>query len=236
ASPVWPGADLDHHPVKECVCVIKRPQRSTFLNDEGDPDIYNPFVLETPASPHQVMAGTIIAATLLTGLNSDLPGQVVAQVSEPVYDTVTGQTLLIPQGARLIGRYDSLVAYGQSRALLVWTRIVMPDGSSIRIDNLPALDVRGYAGLKDKVDHHAWRLMQGVALSTVLSVGAELARDEDDDIARAITDGVQGGINDAGQQIVRRQLNVQPTLTIRPGWRLRIIANKDIILRPYQGG
>jgi type IV secretion system protein VirB10 len=106
------------------------------------------------------MAGTVIPATLLTGVNSDLLGQVIAQVTRPVYDTVTGETALVPQGARLIGRYDSVIAFGQSRALLVWSRIVMPDGSSIRIDNLAGVDAHGYAGLEDKVDHHFWRSCQ----------------------------------------------------------------------------
>ncbi len=210
-------------------------RKEAFAAREQDDAIYNPYQLQTPASPHQIMAGTIIPATLLTGVNSDLPGQVIAQVSEPVYDTVTGQTLLLPQGARVIGRYDSVIAYGQSRALLIWSRIIMPDGSSIQIDNLPGVDARGFAGLSDRVDHHSWRLARGIALSTLLSVGTELADDDDDRVSRAIRDAVQDGANQAGQKIVQRQLGVQPTLTIRPGWRLGIIVNKDIILRPYQG-
>src|SRR5690606_11097884 len=126
-------------------------------------------------SPYQVMAGSVIAASLVTGLNSDLPGAVVAQVTENVYDSVTGRTLLIPQGARLIGTYDSVVAFGQSRALLVWWRIVMPDGSSIHIDNLQATDTAGYAGLEDEVDFHTWRLIKAVVFSTMLGVGTELS-------------------------------------------------------------
>ncbi|MEJ1968433.1 MAG: TrbI/VirB10 family protein [Rhizomicrobium sp.] len=111
---------------------------------------------QDPVSPYQVMAGTLISASLITGLDSDLPGLVVAQVTQNIYDTVTGQTLLIPQGSRLIGTYDSVVAFGQSRALVVWQRIIMPDGSSIQIDNLPATDAQGYSGLSDDVDYHTW--------------------------------------------------------------------------------
>ena len=207
-----------------------------FLGEEPDPSIYNPHRLETPVSPYQLMAGTIIPATLLTGVNSDLPGQVIAQVTSPVYDTVTGETVLVPQGARLIGRYDSVIAFGQSRALLVWSRIVMPDGSSIRIDNLAGVDARGYAGLEDKVDYHSWKLLQGVALSTLLGVGAELGTDDEGDIARALRRSAQTGANQAGQEIVRRNLDVQPSITIRPGWRLGVLVNKDIVLRPYEGG
>lgn len=190
--------------------------------------------LETPASPYQLMAGSIIAASLVTGLNSDLPGMVVAQVTEPVFDTVTGLTLLIPQGARLIGSYDSVVAFGQKRALLAWHRIILPDGSSIEIDNLPATDVAGYAGLADKVDLHTWQLLKGVALSTLLGVSTQLSLGSDEsDLVRAIRQSTQQSANQAGQQVVSKSLNIQPTVTVRPGWPLRIIVHKDIILRPW---
>ena len=214
----------------------RQVRKLDFLSAEPDPSIYNPHRLETPVSPYQLMAGTIIPATLLTGVNSDLPGQVIAQVTSPVYDTVTGETVLVPQGARLIGRYDSVIAFGQSRALLVWSRIVMPDGSSIRIENLAGVDARGFAGLEDKVDYHSWKLLQGVALSTLLGVGSELGRDDEGDIARALRRSAQTGANEAGQEIVRRNLDVQPSITIRPGWRLGVLVNKDIVLKPYEGG
>ena len=214
----------------------RQVRKLDFLGTETDASVYNPHRLETPISPFQLMAGTIIPATLLTGVNSDLPGQVIAQVTSPVYDTVTGETVLVPQGARLIGRYDSVIAFGQSRALLVWSRIVMPDGSSIRIDNLAGVDARGYAGLEDKVDYHSWKLLQGVALSTVLGVGSELASDDEGDIARALRRSAQTGANEAGQEIVRRNLDVQPSITIRPGWRFGILVSKDIVLKPYEGG
>ena len=214
----------------------RQARKLDFLGTETDPSIYNPHRLETPVSPYQLMAGTIIPATLLTGVNSDLPGQVIAQVTSPVYDTVTGESVLVPQGARLIGRYDSVIAFGQSRALLVWSRIVMPDGSSIRIDNLAGVDARGYAGLEDKIDYHSWKLLQGVALSTLLGVGSELSSDDEGDIARAVRRSAQTGANEAGQEIVRRNLDVQPSITIRPGWRLGVLVNKDIVLKPYEGG
>ncbi len=207
-----------------------------FLNQPFEAGIYNPHALQTPASPHQVMAGSIIAASLITGLNSDLPGLVVAQVTENVYDTVTGRTLLIPQGARLIGSYDSVIAFGQSRALLVWRRIVLPDGSSIQIDNLPATDAAGYAGLEDEVDFHTWRLIKGVVLSTLLGVGTELGLGgEESDLVRALRESTQQNVNRAGQRITERNLNIQPTITVRPGWPLRVIVHKDLMLRPYRG-
>jgi len=198
----------------------------------SDPSIYNPHRLEDPVSPWQVMAGTVIPAVLLTGINSDLPGQVIGQVTEPVHDTVTGRHVLIPQGAKLIGRCDNVIAFGQSRALVVWSRIIMPDGSSIRIENLPGTDTAGYAGLADRVDRHTLRMFSAAALSSLISVGAELA-EEDDQLARALRDAVQDGASRAGDEVLRRQLSVQPTITIRPGWRLRILVSQDLILRPY---
>lgn len=207
-----------------------------FLKQGVDADIYNPHALQDPASPYQVMAGTIIPASLVTGVNSDLPGRVIAQVTENVYDTVSGRFLLIPQGARVIGTYDSVIAFGQSRALVVWQRIIMPDGSSIVIENLPATDVAGYAGLEDKVDFHTWRLLKGIVLSTLLGVGTELSfGDDEGDLVKAIRESTQDSANRVGQRITERNLNIQPTITIRPGWPLRITVHSDLVLRPYRG-
>jgi type IV secretion system protein VirB10 len=178
----------------------------------------------------------VIAASLLTGLDSDLPGMVTAQVTEDVHDTVTGRILLIPQGSRLIGSYDSVVAFGQSRALVVWQRIVMPDGSSIQIDNLPATDTAGYAGLEDEVDYHTWTLLKGIAMSTLLGVGTQVTFGSgQSNLVQAIQQSTQESGNQAGQRIVEKDINIQPTLTVRPGWPLRVIVHKDIVLRPYQG-
>jgi type IV secretion system protein VirB10 len=207
-----------------------------FINQSGQRGIYNPYVLQDAVSPYQVMAGSIISASLITGINSDLPGNVVAQVTENVFDTVSGKYLLIPQGARLIGTYDSVVAFHQSRALLVWQRIILPDGSSIQIENLPASDTSGYSGLKDKVDFHTWQLLKGVVLSTLLGVGTELSLgNQDSDLVRAIEQSTQQSVNRAGQRISEKNLNIQPTITIRQGMPLRVIVHKDLILRPFKG-
>ncbi|MER8453429.1 TrbI/VirB10 family protein [Mesorhizobium sp. M1428] len=205
-----------------------------FVSQRNTSGIYNLHALQTPASPYQLMAGSVIAASLITGINSDLPGLVVAQVTENVHDTVTGSTLLIPQGSRLIGTYDSVVAFGQRRALLVWQRILLTDGSSIEIDNLPATDTAGYAGLEDKVDFHTWQLMKGVALATLLGVGTELSLGQDEsDLVKAIRESAQQNVSQAGQRITEKNLNIQPTITVRPGWPLRVIVHKDLVLRPY---
>lgn len=197
----------------------------------------NPHTLAQPVSPWTLQAGSLIAASLITGLNSDLPGLVTAQVTENVYDSVTGRSLLIPQGSRLIGSYDSVVAYGQSRALVVWQRIILPDGSSIRIDNVPATDTQGYAGLTDKIDRHTWQLLKGVALSTLLGVGTELSfGSSETDLVRAIRESAQQSGSRAGDQLVTRNLNTQPTLRVRPGWPLRVVVHKDIVLPGPWGG
>lgn len=195
----------------------------------------NSHRLEGPASPWTLHAGSAIAASLITGINSDLPGLVTAQVTENAYDSVTGRTLLIPQGSRLIGIYDNVVAFGQSRALVVWQRIVFPDGSSIRIDNVPATDAQGYAGLSDRIDRHTWQLLKGVALSTLLGVGTELGfGNNESDLVTALREATQQNAARAGDQIVKQNLDIQPTLKIRSGWPLRIVVHKDIILRPWQ--
>jgi type IV secretion system protein TrbI len=211
-----------------------------FLNQGVDRNIYNPHALQDPVSPFQVMAGSVIAASLVTGINSDLPGLVVAQVTENIYDTVSGRTLLIPQGSRLIGSYDSVVAFHQSRALVVWQRIVMPNGSSEVIDNLPATDTAGYAGLEDEVDYHTWQLIKGIALSTLLGIGSEIgytsnSTSRQSDLVRALQESTLLSTNRAGQRITEKNLNIQPTITIRPGWPVRVIVHKDLVLRAYQG-
>ena len=197
--------------------------------------VTNPHALAEPVSRWMLAAGTVLPASLITGLKSDLPGMVVAQVTENVRDTATGDAILIPQGARLIGSYDSVVAFGQQRALLVWQRILFPDGSSIQLDNVPATDAAGYAGLEDKVDFHEWRLLKGIALSSVLGVGSELGYGGNDrDLVRALRESAQQNGARAGEQIVSRNLDVQPTLTVRPGWPVRAILHKDLILRPWR--
>jgi type IV secretion system protein TrbI len=223
---------MDEHAIQN-----RQDRKQAFVDAEPDSRIYASASLQTPRSAAQLMAGTLIPAALLTGINSDLPGQIIATVTEHVYDTVSGRLLLVPQGSRLLGQYDSQVAYGQSRVLLVWTRLVMPDGSSIVLDRLPGVDVAGQAGLEDDVDWHWDRIFAGAALSTLIGVGAELAAPDRDDgrIVVAGRDSVQEIVNEVGQQITRRNLNLQPTLTIRPGFPVRVIVNRDLVLRPYAG-
>jgi len=210
-------------------------RKADFLAGKDAAGDINPHALLPAASPWTLSAGSVIAASLITGLNSDLPGLVTAQVTENVYDSVTGRTLLIPQGSRLIGSYDSVVAFGQKRALVAWQRIILPDGSLVRIDNAPATDTAGYAGLADKVDMHTWQLLKGVVLSTLLGVGTQLSIGGDSDLVRAIRESTQQSASRTGDQLVSRNLGIQPTIRVRPGWPLRVVAHKDIVLRPWRG-
>lgn len=191
--------------------------------------------LVEPASPNSLLAGSVMTASLLTGLSSDLPGMVIAQVTQNVFDTVTGNILLVPQGARLIGKYDSVVAFGQKRALVIWQRLILPNGSSVALDNMPATDPSGYAGLADKVDFHTWQLLKGVGVATLLGVGSELTIGGESDLVQAIRQSAQTNTARAGDQITQRNLDIQPTITIRPGAAVRLLVTRDLILVPWHG-
>ncbi|MBY3313830.1 TrbI/VirB10 family protein [Rhizobium laguerreae] len=210
-------------------------RQNAFLNAAADRRTVAADRVAAPASPNVLQAGAVISAALITGIRSDLPGQITAQVTENIYDSPTGRILLVPQGTRVIGQYDNNVQFGQSRVLLVWNRLIFPNGRSIVLERQPGADAEGYAGLQDGVDYHWWDLAKAAGLSTLLSVGAELAVDNDDRLIQAIRNGGQDTINDAGQQIVRRQLNIAPTLTIRPGFPVRVIVTRDLVLEPYGG-
>jgi type IV secretory pathway VirB10-like protein len=195
--------------------------------------------LSRPASPFVIQAGTIIPAALITGIRSDLPGQITAQVTENIFDTPTGRAKLVPQGARLIGVYDSQVAFGQSRVLLVWTRLIMPNGRSIVLERQHGTDAGGYSGLEDEIDNHWAELFKAAFLSTILGVGAVLGSGADTgsntNIIQALRLSAANSLNQTGQQVVRRNLNIQPTLTIRPGYPVNVIVNRDLVLEPYRG-
>ena len=215
----------------------RQDQKEAFLKG-GSTETRNSGNLQMPSSPYQVMAGTVIAGALVTGIKSDLPGDVIATVTEPVYDTATGKFVLIPQGSRILGRYNSQVSYGQSRVQVVWNRIILPDTSSLTLDNLAGADPAGNSGLEDGVDWHWDRIFAGAALTTLLGVGAELAAPENrqngDRVINAGRNSLQDSVNQVGQEMTRRNLNIQPTLTERPGLPVRIVVNRDMVLRPYQ--
>lgn len=186
--------------------------------------------LEAAPSVALLQAGSVIPAALITGIRSDQPGLVTAQVTQNVYDSLTGRRLLVPQGSRLIGDYASDVGFGQRRVLLAWNRLILPDGRSLVLERQPAADPSGFAGLEDGVDYNWGGVTRAALISTVLGLGAELGTAGDDDLVRALRRGGQDSVNRAGEQIVSRELNIRPTLTIRPGFPVRVLVTRDIVL------
>lgn len=237
-DPLAAGPASTAAPPSDPTAVQNRQNQKEGFQKAGTTETRNSGNLQIPASPYQVMAGTVIAAALVTGIKSDLPGDVIATVTEPVYDTATGRFLLIPQGSRILGKYNSQVSYGQSRVQMVWNRVILPDTSSLTLDNLVGTDPAGHAGLEDGVDRHWGRILAGAALTTLLGVGAELAapenRQDGNRIVIAGRDSVQDSVNQIGQEMTRRNMNIQPTLTARPGLPVRVLVNRDLVLRPYQ--
>jgi type IV secretion system protein TrbI len=210
--------------------------KNAFMNSPVDSAINSRQKEQSPSSPFVVQAGAVIPAATLTGINSDLPGQIIAQVTQNVYDTPTGQYLLIPQGSRLLGRYDSRVSFGQQRVPTIWTRLVRPNGTSIVLENLPGTDDLGFSGVSDEVDNHWSRVFGAAILTTILDVGGTFASNQQSDtksLATALTGSTSNTANQLGQQLTRRNLSIQPTLAIRPAYPLNVIVNKDMTLSPY---
>jgi type IV secretory pathway VirB10-like protein len=207
-----------------------------FLNQTPDKRTVSPDRVAAPASANVLQAGAVIPAALITGIRSDLPGQITAQVTENIYDSPTGRILLVPQGTRVVGQYDNGVGFGQRRVLLVWSRLIFPNGRSIVLERQPGADAEGYAGLEDGVDYHWGELFKAAALSTILSVGAEAGTSQNENnLVQALRQGASNSVSQTGQQIVSRQLNIAPTLTIRPGFPVRVMVTRDLVLEPYGG-
>ena len=205
--------------------------RSGFLETRIVPAESSERVVRA-SSPYVVQAGSIIPAALITAIHSDLPGQVVAQVTQPVYDSPTGRHLLIPQGARLIGEYDNDVAPGHRRVLLAWDRLILPGGRSIRLDRQPGADASGMSGLADRTDNHWGRMLRAALVSALLGASAELGGSGNDEIVRAIREGAQDTAGQTGRRLVERDIAIPPTIRIRPGFALRVIVTRDLILEP----
>jgi type IV secretory pathway VirB10-like protein len=193
--------------------------------------------VQRPRSPYEVKAGSVIPAVLLTGINSDLPGPVVGLVRENVFDTVTGNYLLIPQGARLLAAYDSMVAWGQERVLMCWHRLIFPNGDSLDLECMPGADLTGAAGLTDRVDEHWWRIIKGAAVASLLAASAQgIAGDTrgyNPTVPQLWARNAAGEINSVGQVITRRNISIQPTITVRPGFSVNVMVTKDMIIPPY---
>lgn len=193
--------------------------------------------IHIPRSPYEILAGSIIPTSLITGIDSDLPGQIIGQVRENVYDTVTGQHLVIPQGSRLLATYDSMVGFGQERVLVCWNRVIRPDGISITLECMPGTDLAGYSGFADDVDHHWWRIITGIALGSLVSAAAQSSQGNvtgyQPTLPQLWVSGAAGGVNQATQQLTQKNLQIQPTIKIRPGFSVNVLVSKDLVLPPY---
>ncbi len=196
---------------------------------------HNSVRLAPPISRFEIKAGDTINAVLLTALNSDLPGRVVAQVSAPVFDSVTGRSLLIPQGSRLLGTYQSNARYGDNRILFVWDRLILPNGWSLNLGAMNATDAQGSAGVADRTDNHLDRLGVAIALSALMSVVANEAEDNEDDdrLGPSVADAAAQQAAQTGGRIVERDLAVRPTLRVRAGANVRVLVTNDLVLQPY---
>lgn len=226
----------------------------TGSGDEGDPNLrarkdefqqttrtygYSTEFRQPQLTPFELRVGSVIPAVMIGGINSDLPGEIIAQVSQNVRDTRTGQHILIPQGSRLIGTYDSHIAMGQRRVMVGWHRVQFPDGSTMELGNMGGTDPAGYAGFTDKVNNHYWRIFGNATLLSIIGAGAQLSQPDSNNNSNS-TDareelaaelGRQWG--QVGQEMTKRNMNIQPTLEIRPGYQFNVMVNKDLILEPY---
>ena len=214
-------------------------RKNAFLDGRGSAKTtdYLATTLQHPRSPYELKAGTIIPTVLITAINSDLPGPVIGQVRENVYDTVSGNFLLVPQGSRLIAHYDSMVAWGQERVLVCWNRLILPNGDSINLQCMPAADLQGAAGLTDQVDEHWFRLIKGAAVATLLAATTQAVAGNTEGFNPTVPQvwarNGAGEINQVGQQLTRRNMSIQPTITVRPGFSVNVIVTKDMVVPPY---
>ncbi len=228
ASRALPDEDPDS---ARAIQPTRTPSPSAQANSH--PATTNSGRIVPPPGAHVLMTGSTISGALVTGLSSDLPGQVIAQVTEDVFDSVTGQTRLIPQGAKLLGTYDSKVAFGQDRALVIWNRLLYPDGRSITLDQMDATDGSGAAGVADRVDNHWGRIIKAGIVATLFGIGTELSDTGGDSaIAEAIRDSSGPTVGRAGDRLVERELEIRPSISIRPGTRIRVLVSRDLLLEP----
>ena len=209
--------------------------KEDFFNADLKELGYLPNRVVPQQSPYELKRGSVIPATLISGINSDLPGRITAQVSQNVYDSATGHRLLIPQGAKLFGRYDSKVSFGQSRVLVVWTDIIFPDGPTLQIGGMAGTDTQGYGGFHDKVNSHYWRTFGSAALIALIGTGIDASIPESSTLATQDTASDAARRNFAesfarvAEQTISRNLNVQPTLEIRPGYKFNVLVDQDIV-------
>ncbi len=216
----------------------KDAQGQQFLSQKND-NGYLKYVKQKPLSTYEIKAGWNIPAILITGVNSDLPGQILAQVTQNVYDSATGKYLLIPQGTKVVGAYSSNIIYGQSRLLVAWNKLIFPNGDTLNLDGMQGASQDGYTGFEDQVDNHYFRIFGSAFLLSSISAGIALSDNSDTNSEKetASDKAIAQAIQQMGQvasEMIRKNMNISPTLKIRPGYKFNIFVTKDIILEPLE--
>ena len=216
--------------------------KEQFFNRSGRDEWLSPHTRE-PGRPCEIKTGTVIPGIMVSGINSDLPGSLIAQVSQNVYDTATGHHLLIPQGSKLYGTYDSRVVYGQSRVLVAWNRLNFPDGSAVTLGAMPGTDISGYAGYEDQVNNHYLRIFGSSLLMSMITGGTSYAMDStsnssNDSNRTTVQDSMAAALaaqmGQSTMSLLQKNLNIKPTLEIRPGYQFNVIVTKDVVFQePY---
>ena len=223
--------------------INRAAEKRAFLTDrkpQGRGGNYLPGGREAPVSPYEVKAGTVIPAIMVGGVMSDLPGQIIGQVSENIYDTATGRYILIPQGSKLVGDYDNAVTTGQERVLIAWTRIIYPDASSVDLGKMPGADTSGFAGFHDQVNTHFWKKLKSALMLSVFSAGIQISQGGQSpgvnglNAQQSIAASLGQQLGQLGQEEARRNSRIQPTLEVRPGYRFTVMVTADMILRPWR--
>ncbi|MDL2226467.1 hypothetical protein LJB86_02285 [Deltaproteobacteria bacterium OttesenSCG-928-M10] len=218
--------------------------KEAFFTRSDAKEWQSPYTRES-GRRYELKTGTVIPGIMVSGINSDLPGTLIAQVSQNVFDTATGRSLIIPQGSKLYGVYDSRVVYGQSRVLIAWNRVIFPDGSSVTLGAMPGTNISGYAGFKDKVDNHYLRIFGSAIMMSLISGGMSYAVDQvsnnsSDSNSTTVQDEMAAALAaQLGQttlQLLQKNLSIKPTLEIRPGYQFNVIITKDVVFRgAYEG-
>ena len=215
----------------------KQLSKQAFLRQKVDVETFSGYFIQDRLSDYQVFAGTVIPGLMITGVDSDLPGMIIGQVAENVYDTATGAYLLIPQGTKIIGRYDSQTTFGQSRVLVVWNRLIFPNGKSVLLGNMSGADREGYSGFHDKVRSHYGRAIWSAIIGAAATGGVAAATSSgSNDTSWGAEAGREAAknISSSVNSITQKNLNIQPTLRIRPGYMFQIVVDKDLVLEPYE--
>ncbi|NVN37743.1 TrbI/VirB10 family protein [Komagataeibacter swingsii] len=233
SAPTLPATE-NSAPAAPAATNDRQAANRAFLAGQPDRVMVSPDRLTLPVSPYVIQAGTVIAGALNSKVSSDLPGQLIGHVTQNVYDSPIGRYLLVPQGSTLFGTYNSSVSFGQQRTQVIWTRLIRPDGESIVLDRIPGADAIGQTGLKDMVDQHWGQLFRAALVTTMLSVGSEAGTSwGENNLLQAIRSGASNGFSMVGNRLIDRSMDVQPTLTDRPGLPFTLIVNRDLVLKPW---